>query len=169
MYIFKVQAADSTPSNVSVKNTFIDDWIPDDAEAADKRIIQSMPHNMFGKSLSAELATKMSLDASAPSPVSEEVLPSSPFAGAQPENEESSYEFAIGTEVIIEGLIKAPMFNGALGTVHSWDSEQSRYNVWLAFPTMNGQQWAKVKGDNLRLAGPEAPLTDADASCRIPA
>jgi len=56
-----------------------------------------------------------------------------------------------GTEVVIEGLLKLPAFNGRTGTVDSLDVETGRYNVLLDDPSGTGAKWAKVKGDNLRL------------------
>jgi hypothetical protein len=150
MFVFKCIADENNPQNsvkgarfsdrspVSVKNTFIDDWIPEFGCPADERNVQSMPHNMFAKSLAAE------------------------FAGASIANEEVSAianttvveecSYAVGTEVIIDGLVKAPMFNGAQGVVQSWDAETGRFNILLTFATSSGHTHAKVKGENLRLA-----------------
>jgi len=179
MYVFKVgeskpqkvaSASECSPSSVSVKNTFIDDWIPADAVPADQRIVQSMPHNMFGKLLSAEQSgsatatVQESSDSQAASTVNEEAVSSSSCMRGEPVIEE--YSYALGAEVVIDGLVKAPVFNGAIGTVQSWDAETMRYNVLLAFETASGQRWAKVKGENLRLASPEPPMSDADAMFR---
>jgi len=174
MYVFKNKPAENrasdcineiaecSPNSVSVKNTFIDDWIPADAVPADQRNVQSMPHNMFGKRLAAEhSAATSAANFSAPSPVNEEAASTSFCTGGEPVLEE--YSYAVGTEVVIDGLVKAPVFNGALGTVHSWDAEAMRYNVFLAFETTSGQRWAKVKGENLNLVSPAPPPTDANA------
>jgi len=64
-----------------------------------------------------------------------------------------------GTEVVIEGLVKAPAFNGLHGIVDSFDRESGRYNVRLQSGTEENQM-AKIKIENLRwvmLAG--QPLT----------
>lgn len=166
MHVFKksrrAEIAECSPNSVSVKNTFIDDWIPD-AVPKDSRIVQSMPHNMFGMCLTAERSglaaatVQEGSDLSEATPVKEEAVSTSSYAGG----EEHSYE--VGTEVVIDGLVAAPVFNGAFGTVHSWDAEAMRYNVFLAFETTSGQRWAKVKGKNLRLASPVPPSMNADA------
>lgn len=140
-------AAECSPSSVSVKNTFIDDWTTDTPKE-DPRIVQSMPHNMFGKCLTSELAAAAAESGDQPVKVPEPVI------------EENV--FSVGAEVVIEGLVKAPMFNGAIGTVHSWDTEAMRYNVYLAFETPTGQRWAKVKGENLNLVSPGPPDGDSD-------
>lgn len=172
MHIFKCKAgemkasyserasAECSPSSVSVKNTFIDDWTTD-APSADQRIVQSMPHNMFGKCLTSELAAAAAA-AAAVSSIAESIDSTSPPAkvGVEPVIEENS--FSVGAEVVIEGLVKAPAFNGAIGTVHSWDVETMRYNVFLAFETPTGQRWAKVKGENLNLVSPGPPEGESD-------
>merc|ERR1711879_933565 len=66
---------------------------------------------------------------------------------------EEEQSIKLGTEVIIEGLVKAPSFNGALGVVQSFDVESGRYNVLLDGGSP-GQRWAKIKGENLRQASP---------------
>lgn len=161
MHLFKRKAGqDSTredqvprcsPQHVSVKNTFIDDWISADVTPADARIVQSMPHNMFGQSLSAELYEEFDAlctgegdDFANVLVQSKEALPSNGCFQEQ--------FFALGTEVVIQGLVKAPSFNGAWGVVQSWDAETGRYNVQLACAAINGQRLAKIKGENLREA-----------------
>merc|ERR1719446_1202007 len=57
LHLFKCNATDKSiseeattkcsPQSVSVKNTFIDDWISANESKADARVVQSMPHNMF--------------------------------------------------------------------------------------------------------------------------
>jgi hypothetical protein len=66
--------------------------------------------------------------------------------------------FPPGSEVIIDGLLKAPAFNGQKGVVQSLDADTGRYSVLL---TEGAGQWAKVKGGNLRWAMPPPPKTFA--------
>eukprot|EP00928_Gymnodinium_smaydae_P040178 TRINITY_DN27295_c0_g1_i1.p1 TRINITY_DN27295_c0_g1~~TRINITY_DN27295_c0_g1_i1.p1 ORF type:complete len:339 (-),score=57.97 TRINITY_DN27295_c0_g1_i1:198-1214(-) len=59
---------------------------------------------------------------------------------------------AAGTEVVVDGLMKLPAFNGLRGTVVSLDETSGRYNVLLNSPSApGGSQPAKVKGENLRV------------------
>jgi hypothetical protein len=140
-----------SPQRVSVKNTFIDDWI--ESTPTNERVVQSMPHNMFGQCLSAERSV-----GSAAKSDEAEVSTAAATEGVATNSQEASgflveeQVFAVGTEVVIDGLVKAPSFNGCCGMVHSWDAETSRYNVMLAAPTSGGQHWAKLKGENLRAA-----------------
>merc|ERR1719359_1510999 len=106
-----------------------------------------MPHNMFGKCLSAEIADRELPECQSEGPPSlEPVKRAIALDECLPEEQ----SFMVGTAVVIEGLVKAPVFNGACGTVHSLDAESGRYNVFLATPTPSGQRWAKIKGENLR-------------------
>jgi hypothetical protein len=59
--------------------------------------------------------------------------------------------FPVGMLVVIQGLVRAPAFNGRVGVVQSLDSETGRYDVLLG-PQTSGQQRAKVKYENLRPA-----------------
>lgn len=128
---------------VSVKNTFIDDWIDaTGTQPADARVVQSMPHNMFTKCVSAEVSAKAS-------PMMTSNCLGDPASYMEGNLVEQQY-FQVGSEVIIDGLIKAANFNGALAIVQSWDAETGRYNVILSSNTANGEQRAKVKGENLR-------------------
>jgi len=54
-----------------------------------------------------------------------------------------------GTEVMIDGLVKSPAFNGLHGTVESFDHESGRYNVRLQ-SCDDEHQLAKIKIENLR-------------------
>lgn len=133
--------------NVSVKNTFIDDWIVADAGPTNTRVVQSMPHNMFGKCLSEELSAG---DELAPDDKDlgerQKVLDSTPKSHKSLEEE---HFITLGSEVVIDGLVKAPSFNGARGIVQSWDGETGRYNVLLAAVPAEGQRLAKIKAENL--------------------
>jgi len=174
MHVFKCSAGegatngamtpDCSPHSVNVKNTFIDDWIDADVAPADNRIVQSMPHNMFGKCLSAELAglamvrEEEKINVTSSSIVSKDSSPhmsprSSPRSSPRWAEELVMEEqiFDLGTTVMIEGLVKAPSFNGAVGVVQSWDAETGRYNVLLARATTTGHRWAKLKAENLQL------------------
>lgn len=152
---------DASPQGVNVKNTFIDDWI-DASPVMDNRIVQSMPHNMFGKCLFQEVAEN-SL-----TPVDDQSLISQALSGKEAQVASSRGDqisfveqsvdescspnqqaFALGATVAIHGLVKAPHFNGAVGVVQSWDADQCRYNILLASATITGNVWAKVKAENL--------------------
>lgn len=65
---------------------------------------------------------------------------------------------ALGTEVIIEGLVKLPDFNGLPGVVQSLDADSGRYDILLNDPAgARGWRKVKVKADNLRLKLPPPP------------
>jgi len=171
MHVFKCKENSTSESRISdrspvnVKNTFIDDWIDADVARADNRIVQSMPHNMFGMCLSEELARAAndSVEASdsdrndgisSPSPEAKEnqsdLLLSPARWVEEPLVEEQMFD--LGTSVVIDGLVKAPSFNGAVGVVQSWDAATGRYNVYLSTPTTTGHRWAKLKAENLQLS-----------------
>lgn len=62
-------------------------------------------------------------------------------------------QFTPGTQVVIEGLTKAPAFNGHSGVVLSFDSGTGRYNIQLSVEACSaGNQIAKIKPENLRSA-----------------
>lgn len=136
---------------VTVKNTFIDDWINVEGSPADHRTVQSMPHNMFGQCLSDELSRQVGISRDGKEPGIAVVNKETTCAVTDTKQE---HLFALGAEVVIDGLVKAPAFNGMSGVVQSWDVETARYNVLLASAPVNGQRWAKIKGDNLRYAFP---------------
>jgi len=61
-------------------------------------------------------------------------------------------QFLAGAQVIVQGLVKLPAWNGLTGVVQSLDVASGRYDVVLADPgTASGWRWVKVKGDNLIL------------------
>lgn len=66
--------------------------------------------------------------------------------------------FPEGTEVEIDGLARAPQFNGLVAVVQSFDPETDRYDVVIhgVVGTSNTAR-AKVKGVNLRSRAPPAP------------
>lgn len=167
MHVFKSksgsQFTDASPQGVSVKNTFIDDWVDVEREDGSQRQVQTLPRNMFGRCLFAEepalveatpthndVSTTSCSNAEGDSVATAEILRRTSVAEEQ--------VFALGAEVVIEGLIKAPGFNGASGTVQSWDAESGRYNVLLS-----GPRWAKIKSENLR----QELRQHMDASMRV--
>mmetsp|Transcript_58774 Transcript_58774/g.108494 ORF Transcript_58774/g.108494 Transcript_58774/m.108494 type:complete len:328 (+) Transcript_58774:85-1068(+) len=139
-------------NNLQVRNTFVHF---EESAPTDPRIVQSMPHGMFRKSLAEELAE------APPEAVGGEALPpqatasSFPSAVVRPILEAPQVppvlQALIGMEVQVTGLVKTPAFNGHRGLVYSWDTDVARYNVLLSLPT--GPQWAKVKWENLLLLG----------------
>jgi len=155
MHLFKVQrgsqgehagalAGASSPQGVSVKNTFIDDWIDaDSGEQSDARVVQSMPHNMFTQCLSQELSMQLLIETS--------LVDNEASATLDPVTEQKEL-FPVGAEVVIDGLVKTPSFNGAMAVVQSWDADVGRYNVLLASSSgeFDGQRWAKIRAENLR-------------------
>lgn len=138
---------------------------------ADARVVQSMPHGMFGKCLLEEAAAKAK-DSSVqpePAPVAEEAPAKARREGARHELspvaevwEPAAAQAPItpppevvapGTMVIIEGLSKSPAFNGCVAYVQYFDTGAGRYSVMMTLPGY-GQVWAKVKGENIRLVPP---------------
>lgn len=68
-------------------------------------------------------------------------------------------QIALGTEVVIQGLVKLPDFNGLGGVVQSFDYDTGRYNIHLNVAAgSNGHKWVKVKADNLLVQVPPPPL-----------
>jgi hypothetical protein len=118
------------PPGLEVRNTFIHF----ECSSSDQRVVQSMPHDMFRKCLMAEVLNGLK---------QERVAETAPAV-------EEDNELAPGTEVVIDGLLKAPAFNGQNGTVQSLDTETGRYNILLSSPAA-GHKWAKVKRENLRM------------------
>lgn len=116
-----------------------------------------MPRNMFKQCLWAESVGCSAARVASAAPVlpaevttAAIVCAASAFVAADAEGLEP------GAEVIIQGLMKLPAFNGLHGVVQCLDEESGRYSVLLA--SMDGStKLAKVKGENLRLAVPPAP------------
>lgn len=132
---------------LEVQNTFIHFKDPPTSQ----RAVQSMPHNMFRQCLFAEAVkkqyeeeelekTKMSdfVDKPAVPPVD---------ALSAEARDENSY-IAIGTEIVIVGLSKAPAFNGVTGMLQSFDEQSGRFNILLSSP-VGGHKVAKVKRENI--------------------
>jgi hypothetical protein len=61
-----------------------------------------------------------------------------------------------GTEVVLEGLLHQPAFNGLRGIVQSFDYQLDRYSVLLILNGVGGRQEAKIRAQNLRLLYPLA-------------
>jgi hypothetical protein len=160
------QTSDVTLPAVSVKNTFIDDWL--DCTPSDRRVVQSMPHGMFSQCMLSEAnaasdtATTAGDDtppegsesepparwSDAPAADDLESMPC-PLVEAQAKPKLS---LMIGALVVVEGLVKVPAFNGCSAVVQSWDEATGRYNILLTCP--EGLQQAKIKQDNLRVVLP---------------
>lgn len=144
----------------TVRDTFIhieneEDWL-----AVPERVSQTMPPGVtFQQCLEAELRERANGVGAAPSAAPSSPPPAAPPPSAPPAGAswpEASY--APGAEVVIEGLLKLPAFNGRTGTVDSLDEDTGRYNVLLDCPAGAGTaKWAKVKGDNLRPRLPAPP------------
>jgi len=133
-----------------VRNTFIHY-----AQPSDQRIVQSMPHGMFGQCLITELlgdAVVKTQDA-VKAPVAarqavQELRPAISSLTSLIDIDGDSESLAPGTEVVIIGLSKLPAFNGLKGTIQCFDEETDRFSVLLVEPT-GGHKWVKVKRDNV--------------------
>lgn len=140
---------------IEVRNTFIHF----DSGSADERIVRSMPRNMFRQCLFEEehaASGRASEDQAA-------AVPSEPAASIAaalqcatgPLLDAGGRQLNPGTEVMVQGLVKAPAFNGRCGVVQSWDEEAARYSILLSMPSApSGYQQAKVKAENLLLTMP---------------
>jgi len=134
----------SPPFGFEVRNTFGHFDSPRIAE----RVVQSMPRDMFRQALWREAMEQSSQP------------PLGPFAGASAELAPlltPHLALSPGADVVIDGLLKAPAFNGLTGTVRSFDAESGRYDILLT-RAVGTHKFAKVKGDNLQLVQlPPAP------------
>lgn len=141
----------ASPSGLEVRNTFLHY-----AHSADERIVQSMPHGMFGQCLIADLlgdvALKKQQAAEPPASVPQSIQERPVVSPLTCVDDIAVDEWALapGTEVVITGLSKLPAFNGLTGTIQSFDEETSRFSVLLIEPA-GGHKWVKVKRDNLNL------------------
>lgn len=133
----------TVPDCPQIRNTFIHFG----SAGADARAVQTMPHNMFSKYVRAEAAEEVKIGSTS-------MAIDSPPSAHHPGME----QFLPGVGIVVDGLVKCPAFNGLRGVVQSWDADGGRYNVLLASPaSLGGQQLAKVKGGNLRLAADLPP------------
>lgn len=169
------------PEGFQVRNTFIHiESVP-----AVERIVQSMPDGMFRQCLAAEMAaqagggsggavgpavptagaaetagTTMATAMQSPPPQAPAATATAaqlpPAAAAVPACQPTT--LAPGSEVIIQGLVKLPDFNGLSGVVQSLDEASGRYDVLLDGPAGQcGWRWVKVKGENCRPCMPPPP------------
>mmetsp|Transcript_58926 Transcript_58926/g.116724 ORF Transcript_58926/g.116724 Transcript_58926/m.116724 type:complete len:371 (-) Transcript_58926:196-1308(-) len=171
------------PEGFQVRNTFIHiESVP-----AVERIVQSMPDGMFRQCLAAEMAAQAgngsggAVPAAAvpttaaagttgtttvtamqspprPAPVAAATAAQLPpvTAAVAPAGQPTTW--APGTEVVIQGLVKLPDFNGLSGVVQSLDEASGRYDVLLDGPAGQcGWRWVKVKGENCRPRMPPPP------------
>jgi hypothetical protein len=153
------------PVGLQVRNTFI--HFGETTQPADERVVQSMPDGMFGRLLQAEQDANSSACATQAGSCSS-TTPGDSHAG----NALVAGAVVPGAVVCVQGLTKAPAFNGRCGTVQGFDADTGRYSVLLASATADsGSQLAKVKLENLMLvtppvAGPRytAPSLDLDDS-----
>jgi len=140
----KRQALDFSAEHkgLEVRNTFIhfgDTFV-------DERAVQSMPHGMFKQCLLTEAKvvaggdTPTTTGCDTPSTTSESDVDH--MCG-------HTDEFSFGTAVVVEGLVKAPAFNGRSAIIQGWDHVTGRYDILLASDA--GRQHAKVKKENLRI------------------
>lgn len=138
---------------VNIKNTFIDDWAAE-TTPNDDRAVKSMPHGMFKQCLLGEACPfeagydTPSTGCVTPATVSEPDLDLITGCTDGPQALQS-LSLSVGALVVVEGLVKAPSFNGRSGIVQGWDEATGRYSILLA--TSSGCQQAKVKGENLRV------------------
>lgn len=61
------------------------------------------------------------------------------------------FSIAAGTEVVLEGLLKCPAFNGLKGIVQAFEAKSGRYNIMLSSP-VGACKSTMVKRSNFRLA-----------------
>eukprot|EP00928_Gymnodinium_smaydae_P064270 TRINITY_DN4765_c0_g2_i1.p1 TRINITY_DN4765_c0_g2~~TRINITY_DN4765_c0_g2_i1.p1 ORF type:complete len:342 (-),score=88.14 TRINITY_DN4765_c0_g2_i1:77-1102(-) len=145
------------PTEIEVRNTFIHFL---DETAADERCVQSMPDEaLFRRQLMEEAAARggevpewvLSGNAfSGNSTASGAVASNAPPVARAEQAPCDQQTLANGVAVEVHGLIKAPAFNGLSGVVLSFDAETGRYSLLLKMPD-GGQQWAKIKRENLRV------------------
>jgi hypothetical protein len=139
----------ATPG-IEVRNTFVHF----EDVSGDGRVVQSMPHDMFRKCLLAEVSKAQEQVAPVPDasfrPVPVALQTAMPLPASAPD---TGRVLAHGTQVVINGLVKAPAFNGLSGTVQCLDQESGRYDILLSTPVGN-HTTAKVKGENLLMVSP---------------
>mmetsp|Transcript_68959 Transcript_68959/g.173686 ORF Transcript_68959/g.173686 Transcript_68959/m.173686 type:complete len:404 (+) Transcript_68959:136-1347(+) len=165
----------------SVKDTFIH---IDCEPLAEQRAVQSMPDGSFQRHLQAELAAmhhqqqQQQQPQGFPEPAAPLPTAAMPFAAPVPAPPCTAMEplpatpalsdaIVVGSEVVIEGLMKLPAFNGRSGIVTAFDADNGRYTVVLDAPA-DGHRNAKVKRDNLRHRLPAAPVSSPTACAPPP-
>lgn len=134
----EVESAESQ-TFANVRNTFIHF----ESVSMDERTVQSMPHGMFGKFMTAEISQKHSMDNK---------------LGIEESNVdlgEKQLAFTAGALVVVEGLVKAPTFNGLTAVVQGWDEASERYRILIgSIDGSSGSQQAMVKEENLKFVLP---------------
>jgi len=125
-----------------VRNTFIHFQLP--APAVDERAVQSMPDGTFRRLLQAEQQDVLRVGA-------EEA--GGEGCGSSCSSSTAPRDIAPGDQVCVQGLTKAPAFNGRRGTVQGFDEQTGRYSVVLTGEA-GSSQLAKVKLENLVLVAP---------------
>jgi hypothetical protein len=168
----------SATTSIRVKNTFIDGWDAADSSTENEEpiIVRSMPDKLIDKihksgngviklpplrPLTLPCPSGHDSDATSSTDVDADISCLSPVSGTLSDNKADDqkavtvppgvFRYAVGTRVMIQGLVKLPSFNGRIGIVHSLNDASGRYDVLLASPA-SGRQWAKVKYENLRPA-----------------
>lgn len=146
------EALSFADSPVKVRNTFVHF----DSASADQRAVQSMPHGMF-KQCMLEEAREVATGYDTPTTLgydsprgsaSEAELETVPCPLSQVHAGQHS-TLSIGALVMVEGLVKAPAFNGRSAVVQGWDEATERYSI--LFASSDGCQQAKVKAEHLRV------------------
>jgi hypothetical protein len=152
-YAAAVSPAAPLEQEVQVRNTFV--HYPEMRE--EERVVQSMPHSStFSQRLREEAAERGQALPSwmvvAPPVVDANGLavPADRPVGDASSRVVNEEPLPPGTEIMVEGLLRAPAFNGLFGVVQSFDRDTGRYSLLLQMRE-GGQQWAKVKRENLRL------------------
>jgi hypothetical protein len=142
--------------DLQVRNTFIHY----EAAPSNERAVQSMPHGMFRQCILAESSQPADMPqaydmgyetASEPEDDAMHGFLLEPY-GVPSGGLVEPHGLPTGTLVVIEGLQRAPAFNGRSGVVQDFDDETQRYSILLA--SADACQLAKVKEDNLRVVLP---------------
>lgn len=141
------RGASTAPMEVQVRNTFVHF---EDLVRSNERAVQSMPHGMFKQCILAEASQggqttpTTTSGYNTPTTISEQEVEFMPSA--------ADTQVSVGALVVVEGLLKAPAFNGCTAVVQGWDEEAKRYNI--LFASTGGSQTAKIKEENLRVMLP---------------
>mmetsp|Transcript_23488 Transcript_23488/g.51965 ORF Transcript_23488/g.51965 Transcript_23488/m.51965 type:complete len:366 (-) Transcript_23488:94-1191(-) len=136
------------PEGLQVRNTFIHI----ESMPVVERIVQSMPDGMFRQCLQAELSAQRPAVADSSAPEASVASVASVCAAG------TAGAAAGAEEVLIQGLVKLPDFNGLHGVVQALDADSGRYDVLLSSPAGScGWRWVKVKAENLRPTLPPPP------------
>merc|ERR1712094_41752 len=111
----------------------------------DERIVQSMPPGMFRQCILSECSNEAA-SCTTSIPLSEPEA--EPISSSLNEEADTNLPLSLGALVVVEGLVKAPAFNGQSAVVQGFDYETGRYSISLAIS--GSCQQAKVKRENLR-------------------